>query len=99
MQLPAQKRQLLPYALALGPPFVLQLFFSQLFFSALDIAGTYGVLVLFGVLPAAMTWQVRLLFGCSLRPRMLRKCVTLSATVAPAAAAVASLLGALLPHS
>ena len=57
MQLPAQKRQLLPYVIALVPPFVLQLFFKDLFFSALDVAGTYGVLVLFGVIPAAMTWQ------------------------------------------
>ena len=58
LQLPAQKRQLLPYAIALLPPFVLQLFFKDLFFSALDYAGTYGVLVLFGVIPAAMAWQV-----------------------------------------
>ena len=36
---------------------MLQLFFKDLFFSALDYAGTYGVLVLFGVVPAAMTWQ------------------------------------------
>ena len=45
LQLSTDKRQALPYALALGPPFVLQLFFSQLFFQALDIAGTYGALL------------------------------------------------------
>ena len=71
MQLPAQKRQLLPYAIALLPPFVLQLFFKDLFFSALDYAGTYGVLVLFGVVPAAMTWQVNT--AC----KMICSCCTL----------------------
>ncbi|XP_077254178.1 tryptophan/tyrosine permease isoform X3 [Tasmannia lanceolata] len=31
----------------------------EIFFKALDFAGTYGVLVLFGILPAAMSWSER----------------------------------------
>ena len=35
------------------------LLFRDIFFRALDIAGTYGVLVLFGLIPAAMAWRER----------------------------------------
>jgi hypothetical protein len=31
-----------PYALTVGPPLVLALSFPDLFFRALDVAGTYG---------------------------------------------------------
>lgn len=31
----------------------------QVFFNALDVAGTYGVLVLFGILPALMVYSQR----------------------------------------
>ncbi|XP_016548032.1 tyrosine-specific transport system isoform X2 [Capsicum annuum] len=33
--------------------------YPEIFFKALDFAGTYGVLVLFGLLPAAMSWSDR----------------------------------------
>ncbi|KAJ1292285.1 hypothetical protein BS78_02G380400 [Paspalum vaginatum] len=49
----------LPYILTLFPPLVLSLLDPEIFFKALDFAGTYGVLVLFGVLPAAMSWSER----------------------------------------
>ncbi|KAK9846332.1 hypothetical protein WJX81_001708 [Elliptochloris bilobata] len=59
LKLPAGRQQVLPYALTVGPPLALALSFPDLFFRALDIAGTYGVLVLFGVLPAAMAYSER----------------------------------------
>ncbi|KAG6413998.1 hypothetical protein SASPL_126714 [Salvia splendens] len=47
------------YVLTLVPPLILSLLDPEIFFKALDFAGTYGVLVLFGVLPAAMSWSDR----------------------------------------
>ncbi|OWM73563.1 hypothetical protein CDL15_Pgr026662 [Punica granatum] len=47
----------LPYVLTLVPPLILALLDPEIFFKALDFAGTYGVLVLFGILPAAMSWS------------------------------------------
>ena len=41
-QLPAGRQQALPYVLTVGPPLLLALSFPDLFFRALDIAGTYG---------------------------------------------------------
>ena len=41
------------------PPFAFSLLFRDVFFRALDVAGTYGVLVLFGLVPAAMAWRER----------------------------------------
>ena len=49
----------LPYALTLGPPAVCALLAKDIFVKALDLAGTFGVLVLFGALPAAMVWAER----------------------------------------
>ncbi|CAL0317552.1 unnamed protein product [Lupinus luteus] len=49
----------LPYILTLVPPLILSLLDPEIFFKALDFAGTYGVLVLFGVIPAAMSWSDR----------------------------------------
>lgn len=51
--------KLLPYALTLLPPLVFAISSPSLFFQALDFAGTYGVLVLFGVIPVAMVWSER----------------------------------------
>ena len=49
----------LPYAVTLLPPLGLAMAFPGLFFKALDFAGTYGVLVLFGLVPVAMVWSER----------------------------------------
>ncbi|XP_062016663.1 uncharacterized protein LOC133733070 isoform X2 [Rosa rugosa] len=60
LKLPAgQSRPVLPYLLTLIPPVVLSLLDPDIFFKALDFAGTYGVLVLFGIVPAAMSWSDR----------------------------------------
>ncbi|XP_026436914.1 uncharacterized protein LOC113334903 [Papaver somniferum] len=59
LKLPSGQRKPLPYLLTLFPPLVLSLLDPEIFFKALDFAGTYGVLVLFGILPAAMSWSER----------------------------------------
>ncbi|KAJ0978930.1 hypothetical protein J5N97_014404 [Dioscorea zingiberensis] len=59
LKLPAGQSKPLPYLLTLVPPLVLALLDPEIFFKALDFAGTYGVLVLFGLLPAAMSWSER----------------------------------------
>ncbi|CAI5461829.1 unnamed protein product [Closterium sp. Yama58-4] len=65
LKLPSGRgRTPLPYILTLAPPLAFSLSNPDLFFTALDLAGTYGVLVLFGILPAAMAWVDR----ASLRP-------------------------------
>jgi tyrosine-specific transport protein len=46
--------KLLPCALVLLPPTALATLDPNIFFRALDFAGTYGVMVLFGLVPAAM---------------------------------------------
>jgi tyrosine-specific transport protein len=53
------RRSPLPYLLTLVPPLFLSLTSPEIFYQALDFAGTYGVLVLFGILPAAMAWSER----------------------------------------
>ncbi|KAF9599357.1 hypothetical protein IFM89_036814 [Coptis chinensis] len=58
-KLPTDQSKPLPYVLSLLPPLVLSLLDPEIFFKALDFAGTYGVLVLFGILPAAMSWSDR----------------------------------------
>lgn len=59
LKLPSDRSKPLPYFLTLFPPLILSLLDPDIFFKALDFAGTYGVLVLFGVLPAAMSWSDR----------------------------------------
>ncbi|XP_057479647.1 uncharacterized protein LOC130766932 [Actinidia eriantha] len=59
LKLPSGQSRPLPYLLTLIPPLVLSLLDPDIFFKALDFAGTYGVLVLFGILPAAMSWSDR----------------------------------------
>ncbi|CAI9785801.1 unnamed protein product [Fraxinus pennsylvanica] len=59
LKLPSGQNRPLPYLLTLFPPLVLSLLDPEIFFKALDFAGTYGVLVLFGILPAAMSWKDR----------------------------------------
>lgn len=53
------REKTLPYALTLLPPLAFAIFYPDIFFSALEYAGTYGVLVLFGLVPAAMAWSER----------------------------------------
>ncbi|CAL5061169.1 unnamed protein product [Urochloa decumbens] len=59
LKLPSGQNKPLPYLLTLLPPLVLSQLDPEIFFKALDFAGTYGVLVLFGVFPAAMSWSER----------------------------------------
>ncbi|KAL0419457.1 UNVERIFIED_CONTAM: Tyrosine-specific transport protein [Sesamum radiatum] len=59
LKLPSGWNKPLPYLLTLVPPLILALLDPEIFYKALDFAGTYGVLVLFGVLPAAMSWSDR----------------------------------------
>ncbi|KAL4284177.1 hypothetical protein GQ457_16G007100 [Hibiscus cannabinus] len=59
LKLPTGENKPQPYLLTLIPPLGLALLDSEIFFKALDFAGTYGVLVLFGILPAAMSWSDR----------------------------------------
>ena len=47
------------YPLVLIPPLGLALSFPGLFFEALEFAGTYGVLTLFGLVPVFMAWAER----------------------------------------
>lgn len=47
------------YALTLVPPIIAAAAGPEIFIKALDIAGTYGIAVLFGALPAAMAWSAR----------------------------------------
>ncbi|XP_051134287.1 uncharacterized protein LOC127253650 isoform X2 [Andrographis paniculata] len=58
-KLPSGQNRPLPYLLTLFPPLILSLLDPEIFFKALDFAGTYGVLVLFGVVPGAMAWSDR----------------------------------------
>ncbi|XP_073273468.1 uncharacterized protein [Primulina huaijiensis] len=56
---PPGRNEPLQYMLILIPPLIMALLDPEIFFKALDFAGTYGVLVLFGILPAAMSWVDR----------------------------------------
>ena len=49
------------WAAALAPPAAIAAVFGNpsLFFAAVDLAGVYGILVLFGVVPALMAWGSR----------------------------------------
>lgn len=58
-QLPVGARQPLPYALTILPPTIMACLEPDVFFNALEFAGTYGVLILFGILPALMVYSER----------------------------------------
>lgn len=45
--------------LTLGPPFIFASVYPKLFFSALNYAGGFGVVLLFGIVPVAMVWVNR----------------------------------------
>ena len=57
--LPTNSKNAVPFSLALLPPTAFAVVYPDAFLSALEYAGTYGVLALFGVLPAAMAWRTR----------------------------------------
>ncbi|WIA32010.1 hypothetical protein OEZ86_002863 [Tetradesmus obliquus] len=59
LALPSGRQAPLPYAITLLPPFVVAVTNPNIFLQALDTAGTYGVLTLFGIQPAAMAWSAR----------------------------------------
>ena len=65
MQRPLDQRAIL-YALTLLPPLGFALWDPTIFFAALDNAGTYGILVIFGLLPALMAWEQR--YGADAEP-------------------------------
>lgn len=48
-----------PFALTLVPPTAFALSYPDIFLDALDSAGTFGVLTLFGCMPPAMAWSNR----------------------------------------
>eukprot|EP00210_Caulerpa_lentillifera_P006462 g6174.t1 len=58
LRLPSGK-QPIPYLLTLVPSCGLASTYPDIFLKALDFAGTYGVLVLFGIIPALMAWSER----------------------------------------
>lgn len=59
VQVPSGEKSPLPFAVCIVPPTILALSYPDVFFKALDYAGTYGVLLLFGLTPAAMAWSER----------------------------------------
>jgi len=59
LKMPVNTKNALPFAITLFPPAAFALLYPDVFLSALEYAGTYGVLGLFGILPAAMAWQTR----------------------------------------
>ncbi|GAX73306.1 hypothetical protein CEUSTIGMA_g760.t1 [Chlamydomonas eustigma] len=47
------------FVMTLAPPFLFAQFNPSSFYAALDFAGTYGVMFLFGVLPSILAWRQR----------------------------------------
>jgi tyrosine-specific transport protein len=45
--------------LTVVPPLAFAMAFPDVFYHALDFAGSYGVLTLFGLIPVAMCWSER----------------------------------------
>lgn len=59
LKLEGGAQQPLPYLLTVLPPFFLAITYPDIFYQALDTAGTYGVMTLFGFIPAAMAYNQR----------------------------------------
>ena len=60
LQIPAgDKNDPRPFALTLIPPTLFAISYPDVFLSALDSAGTFGVLTLFGCMPPLMAWSNR----------------------------------------
>jgi len=45
--------------ISLAPPFICAMIFPEIFLIALNYAGAYGAVILFGVMPAMMVWRGR----------------------------------------
>ena len=46
-------------SLVLVPPFIIAIFYPNIFLTALSVAGGFGAVILFGVLPVLMAWRGR----------------------------------------
>jgi tyrosine-specific transport protein len=60
--------RLLLILLTLAPPFIFAFLFPGIFIKALNIAGGFSAVILFGVMPAAMVWVLRYRKGGSVAP-------------------------------
>lgn len=47
------------YSIVLIPPLIIAIFNPNIFLNALDITGTYGISLLFGVIPCILAWRLR----------------------------------------
>lgn len=52
------------------PPFLFAVFYPKIFLVALSYAGAFGVVVLFGMLPAAMVWSGRYYLKLETKPQL-----------------------------
>jgi tyrosine-specific transport protein len=57
--------------LTLGPPFLFAVIYPKLFFTALNYAGGFGAVLLFGILPACMVWSGRYRLNKSAEARLV----------------------------
>ena len=57
--------KLLLCLLVIAPPFILSVLYPRIFLLALNYAGAFGAVILFGVLPALMVWSGRYIKGIS----------------------------------
>eukprot|EP00775_Hariotina_reticulata_P006123 gene6124-6362_t len=68
--LPSGRQNAALYAMAVLPPAAVAVTYPDIFLRALDIAGTAGVLTLFGILPPFMAWKMRYSGGASVEQRV-----------------------------
>lgn len=67
--------------LVIVPPFLLALVYPRIFLIALNYAGAFGAVILFGILPALMVWAGRYHKGLGMKPLVPGGKVVLSAVV------------------
>jgi tyrosine-specific transport protein len=53
------KSKLALCAMVVAPPYLFSLFYPKVFIAAINYAGAFGVVLLFGILPVAMVWSGR----------------------------------------
>lgn len=75
------KGTLLLCCLVLGPPFLLSLIYPHLFLLALNCAGGFGAVIIFGILPACMVWSGRYKHQLGTKPLVPGGKATLCAVV------------------